>query len=101
MKALEENYLYYDSKMAVSPYDLQELYRFTRWGRSRSIEQIEKMLEGTTMLFRQARDEAGGLLPCSDGFCLQSFLWDIMVHPDHRGKGLDLRCWITPSIIQR
>ena len=38
-------YYYYDSKLAITPEELQDLYRFTRWGRSRSLEQIEKMLE--------------------------------------------------------
>ncbi len=44
-------YYYYDSKLATTPEELQDLYRFTRWGRSRSLEQIEKMLEGTSMCF--------------------------------------------------
>ena len=42
-------YMFYDSKLALSASDLQDLYRFTRWGKSRSIEQIEKMLEGTSI----------------------------------------------------
>lgn len=36
-------YYYYHSKLAVVPVELQDLYRFTRWGRSRSLEQIDKM----------------------------------------------------------
>ena len=48
---LNPEYTFYDSKLALSPADLQDLYRFTRWGRSRSLEQIAKMLEGTSMCF--------------------------------------------------
>jgi len=44
-------YYFYDSKLAITPEELQDLYRFTRWGRSRSLEQIEKMLQGTSMCF--------------------------------------------------
>ena len=46
-----DTYYYYDSKLAVVPLELQDLYRFTRWGRSRSLEQIDKMLAGTSMCF--------------------------------------------------
>ena len=48
---LNPEYYFYDSKLAVSPAELQDLYRFTRWGRSRSLDQIAKMLEGTSMCF--------------------------------------------------
>ena len=44
-----EGYLTYDSKEAVRPEELQDLYRFTRWGRSRSLEQIERMLAGKSV----------------------------------------------------
>jgi len=89
LKDVEERYLFYDSKMAVTPYDLQELYRFTRWGRSRSIEQIEKMLQGTTMCFsvRYASKMVAFCRVLSD-LVFRASLWDIMVHPDHQGKGL-------------
>ena len=29
---LNPEYYFYDSKLAVSPAELQDLYRFTRWG---------------------------------------------------------------------
>ena len=89
MKATGESYLFYDSEMAVTPHDLQELYRFTRWGRSRSIEQIGKMLQGTSMCF-SARHSGKLVAFCRvlTDFVFRASLWDIMVHPDHQGKGL-------------
>ncbi|HPD98008.1 MAG TPA: GNAT family N-acetyltransferase [Synergistales bacterium] len=84
-----ERYLFYDSKNAVTANDLQELYRFTRWGRSRSIEQIDRMLQGTSMCFsvRYSRELVAFCRVLTD-FVFRASLWDIMVHPDHQGKGL-------------
>jgi len=89
LKATGESYLFYDSEMAVTPHDLQELYRFTRWGRSRSIEQIGKMLQETSMCF-SARHSGKLVAFCRvlTDFVFRASLWDIMVHPDHQGKGL-------------
>ena len=80
-------YHFYDSKHAVAPEELANLYRFTRWGRSRSIEDIGRMLEGTSMCFSVRHD--GHLVAfCRilTDFVYRGSLWDIMVHPDHQGK---------------
>jgi GNAT superfamily N-acetyltransferase len=77
MSGDKKDYLYYDSKLAVNASDLQELYRFTRWGRGRSIAEIERMLKGLVAFCRVLTD-----------FVFRGTLWDIMVHPDHQGKGL-------------
>jgi ribosomal protein S18 acetylase RimI-like enzyme len=86
---VEGNYLFYDSKLAVTAAELQDLYRYSQWGRSRSVEGIETMLTNTSMCF-SAR--SGGKLV---GFCrivtdfiYRASLWDVMVHPAHQGKGL-------------
>ena len=82
-------YTFYDSKHAVQPEELANLYRFTRWGRSRSLEDIARMLEGTSMCFSVRHD--GHLVAfCRilTDFVYRGSLWDIMVHPDHQGKGL-------------
>lgn len=82
-------YLFYDSKHAVTALELQDLYRFTKWGRSRSLEQIERMLEGTSMCF-SIRKEGKMVAFCRllTDFVFRGSIWDIMVHPDHQGKGL-------------
>ncbi len=84
-----EGYLFYDSKLAVGADDLQNLYRFTSWGRSRSREQICAMLDGTSMCF-SVRYEGRIVAFCRilTDFVFRGSLWDIMVHPDHQGKGL-------------
>lgn len=82
-------YYFYDSKLAVTPEDLQDLYRFTRWGRSRSIEQIQKMLDGTSMCFSvRYDDKLVAFCRILTDFVFRGSLWDILVHPDHQGKGL-------------
>ncbi len=88
MKAAPE-YLFYDSKLAVTPEELQDLYRFTRWGRSRSLEQIAKMLESTSMCF-SVRHNGRLVAYCRmlTDFVFRGSLWDILVHPDYQGKGL-------------
>lgn len=82
-------YKFYDSKLALSPSDLQDLYRFTRWGKSRSIEQIEKMLEGTSICF-SIRHNGRLIAFCRvlTDFVFRGSLWDILVHPDYQGKGV-------------
>lgn len=88
MKA-EQEYLFYDSKLAVSPQELQDLYRFTKWGRSRSIEQIARMLQGTSMCF-SIRHHGKLIAFCRmlTDFVFRGSLWDILVHPDYQGKGI-------------
>ncbi|MBR4401371.1 MAG: GNAT family N-acetyltransferase [Synergistes sp.] len=82
-------YKFYDSKLALSPSELQDLYRFTRWGKSRSIEQIEKMLEGTSICF-SIRHNGRLIAFCRvlTDFVFRGSLWDILVHPDYQGKGV-------------
>jgi len=85
-------YSFYDSKQAVTPEDLQDLYQFTRWGRSRQLEQIAKMLEGTSMCF-SVRDKGHLVAFCRvlTDYVFRASLWDILVHPDYQGKGLGSR----------
>ncbi|MDD3390788.1 MAG: GNAT family N-acetyltransferase [Synergistaceae bacterium] len=80
-------YFFYDSKHAVFPEELANLYRFTRWGKSRSIEDIARMLDGTSMCF-SVRHENHLVAFCRmlTDFVYRASLWDIMVHPDHQGK---------------
>lgn len=80
---------FYDSPKAVKPQELQDLYRFTKWGRSRSVEAIARMLEHTDLCF-SARCDGHLVAFCRilTDFTFRASLWDIMVHPDHQGRGL-------------
>ncbi len=86
---LNPEYYFYDSKLSVKPAELQDLYRFTKWGRSRSLEQIAKMLDGTSMCF-SIRHEGKLIAFCRllTDFVFRASLWDILVHPDFQGKGI-------------
>jgi GNAT superfamily N-acetyltransferase len=82
-------YAFYDSKQAVTPAELRDLYRFTQWGRSRSLEDIQRMLDGTTMCFSVRHDmKLVAFCRILTDFVFRGTLWDIMVHPDHQGKGI-------------
>jgi len=88
-QSLPMRYFFYDSKEAVNPDELLTLYRFTKWGNSRSLEQIEKMLQGTSMCFSVRYDgKLVAFCRMLTDFVFRGSLWDIMVHPDHQGKGL-------------
>ncbi|MDR1020621.1 MAG: GNAT family N-acetyltransferase [Synergistaceae bacterium] len=82
-------YVFYDSKLAVKPGDLRDLYRFTHWGRSRTLEQIERMLCGSNLCF-SVRHDAKLVAFCRmlTDFVFRGSIWDILVHPDHQGRGL-------------
>jgi GNAT superfamily N-acetyltransferase len=80
-------YFFYDSKHAVCPEELANLYRFTRWGKSRSLDDIARMLEGTSMCFSvRHEDHLVAFCRILTDFVYRASLWDIMVHPDHQGK---------------
>lgn len=80
-------YSFYDSKQAVSPEELASLYQFTRWARSRSLEDIGRMLAGTSMCFSvRHQDHLIAFCRVITDFVYRASLWDIMVHPEHQGK---------------
>ncbi|MDR3254722.1 MAG: GNAT family N-acetyltransferase [Synergistaceae bacterium] len=85
-------YVFYDSKFAVRPAELQDLYRFTHWGKSRSLDQIERMLAGSNLCF-SVRYESKLVAFCRmlTDFVFRGSMWDILVHPDHQGKGIGTR----------
>jgi ribosomal protein S18 acetylase RimI-like enzyme len=88
-KSQAAEYIFYDSKLAVKPGELQDLYRFTHWGRSRTLEQIERMLAGSNLCFSVKRDEKlVAFCRMLTDFVFRGSIWDILVHPDHQGQGL-------------
>jgi GNAT superfamily N-acetyltransferase len=86
------DYVFHDSRMALKAIELQELYRFTHWGRSRSLEQIERMLDATDLCF-SIRYEVRLVAFCRmlTDFIFRASVWDILVHPDHQGRGVGSR----------
>jgi GNAT superfamily N-acetyltransferase len=86
------DYVFYDSRKSVRAGELQELFRFTHWGRSRTLGQIERMLEGTNLCFSVRYDgKLVAFCRMLTDFVFRGSIWDILVHPDHQGKGVGSR----------
>ena len=86
---MRDEYLFYDSKLAVTAPELQDLYRYTLWGRSRSVEGIQSMIEETSICFSaRHQDKLVGFCRILTDFVYRASLWDVIVHPAHQGKGL-------------
>jgi GNAT superfamily N-acetyltransferase len=84
-----ENYLFYDSKRAITAVELQGLYRYTTWGRSRSVEGLDAMLGSGGMCFSaRSRGKLVGFCRIVTDFIYRASLWDVVVHPEHQGRGL-------------
>ncbi|MDR0649315.1 MAG: GNAT family N-acetyltransferase [Synergistaceae bacterium] len=88
----EAEYVFYDSKLAVKPGDLRDLYRFTNWGHSRTLEQIERMLDGSNLCFSVRHDgKLVAFCRMLTDFVFRGSIWDMLIHPDHQGHGLGTR----------
>jgi ribosomal protein S18 acetylase RimI-like enzyme len=84
-----DEYMFYDSKLAANPDELRDLYRFAHWGKSRSVEQIERMINGTSLCFSVRNDDKlVAFCRMLTDFVFRGAIWDIIVHPDHQGRGL-------------
>ena len=89
MRQSKNDYFFYDSKHAVTAAELQDLYRFTGWGRSRSVEGIEAMLKETSLCFSaRSAGQLVGFCRIITDFIYRASLWDVVVHPAHQGRGL-------------
>jgi len=74
--------------------DLMQLYQFTYWAQSRRKEEVERMLVSSDYLFGVVEEDTGRL--CAFARVLsddvyRAVVFDVVVHPDLRGKGLSKR----------
>jgi predicted GNAT family N-acyltransferase len=74
--------------------DLMQLYQFTYWAQSRRKEEVERMLVSSDYLFGVVEEDTGRL--CAFARVLsdevyRAVVFDVVVHPDFRGKGLSKR----------
>lgn len=84
-----EGYYFYDNLLAIRPEELQELYSFSHWARSRSVEDIAKMLQHTDLCFSvRWQQQLVAFCRVLTDFTFRASVWDFIVHPDHQGRGL-------------
>jgi len=70
--------------------DLQDLYQMEWWSKGRTLRQIRKMLQLSDLLFAavDADERLIAFARVVTDFTYRATLLDVIVHPDHRGKGL-------------
>ncbi len=81
-------YLFYDSARRHHSIGLQEIYRFAYWGKSRTIDQIARMLPIVVCGFSVPPGREGRRLLLGATTSFFRALLGLLVHPDHQGKGI-------------
>ncbi|HWB02600.1 MAG TPA: GNAT family N-acetyltransferase [Verrucomicrobiales bacterium] len=70
---------------------LHALYQGEWWSHGRTLAEVHRLLAGDSRLFALCNGAGGPLLAfarvLTDGV-FKAFIFDVIVHPDHRGKGL-------------
>jgi GNAT superfamily N-acetyltransferase len=71
--------------------DLMQMYQFTYWAQDRSREEVERMLADSDYLFgvvEPANWRLGAFARVLSDNVFRAVIFDVVVHPDFRGKGL-------------
>jgi GNAT superfamily N-acetyltransferase len=71
--------------------ELHALYQGEWWTKGRTLEDIRTMLAHTTFVFGVVAADSGMLLAFArvlSDHVYKAFLYDVIVHPDHRSAGL-------------
>jgi GNAT superfamily N-acetyltransferase len=72
-------------------WQLHALYQHEWWSQDRTLEETRRMLSGGSLVFGLAHPENGALLAFArviTDHVFKGLLFDVIVHPDHRGDGL-------------
>lgn len=74
--------------------DLMGLYRHTYWAQTRRKEDVLRMLDRSDYIFgvvEEATDRLCAFARVTSDDIYRSVIWDVVVHPEFRGKGLTQR----------
>lgn len=68
---------------------LMELYKYAWWTKERKAEDVKKMLENTGLILTvwDGKKLIGFTRVLTD-FVYRATIWDVIIHPDYRGKGI-------------
>ena len=68
---------------------VRELYQFAPWARDRSLKEIKKALENSTLVISAwDRERLVGFARVLSDKVYRATLWDVIVHPDYQKQGV-------------
>jgi len=88
MEWYKENYVITDDRTSVDIGKVTELLSDTYWAKDRPPELIRKSIENSMCFSIFFQDTQIGFARVVTDFAVFAWIADIIIHPEHRGKGL-------------
>ena len=98
MEWIDGDYKLTDDVQQMDAKAIHALLQGTYWAAKRSLEQVECSLKNSLCLGLFYDGRQIGIARVITDYATFSYLCDVVVHPEHRGKGLGK--WMTTTLVQ-